>query len=98
MIDDLQKKGIIVGEGKAFRCGRAAQFIHRIPIGGVGQSCVITIGYYRVVHYYAKSSGFLDALEGAFGNNAEALFALDGPATGFKSRLLSCAGLGRGQS
>jgi hypothetical protein len=76
MINDLRKKGVAVGEGKAPPRGRAAQFIRRIPIGGVGESCVIAIGYYRVVHHYAKSSGFLDALEGAFGNKAEALFAL----------------------
>jgi len=76
MVDDLRRKGILVGEGKAPHRGRIAQFIHRIPIGGVGESCVIAIGYFRVVRYYAKSSGFLDALDCAFGKNAEALFAL----------------------
>src|SRR3989339_2135378 len=76
IIDALTKKGIEYLGRTANPPGREPMLLSRVTVQELNSSKVVYIGVYRLLATLAKESGLKKSLVDAFGNNAEAIFAL----------------------
>jgi len=76
ILDALSRKGIALGERVADTVGRKPTVLTRITVRELSSSQVVTVGVYRVLRHLAVESGLLASLQSAFGEDAEAVFAL----------------------
>jgi len=76
ILDALSRKGIVLGERVADIVGRKPTVLTRITVGELASSQVVMVGVYRVLRHLAAESGLLASLKSAFGDDAEAVFAL----------------------
>lgn len=76
ILDALSRKGIVLGERVADTVGRKPTVLTRITVRELASSQVVMVGVYRVLRHLAVESGLLPSLKSAFGDDAEAVFAL----------------------
>ena len=76
ILDALSRKGIARGERVADTVGRKPTVLTRITVRELASSQVVMVGVYRVLRHLAVESGLLSSLVSAFGDDAEAVFAL----------------------
>lgn len=76
IMDALAEKGIEVLGRTANPPGREPALLSRVTIEDLNSSRVVYIGVYRLLAALAKESGLKKSLVDAFGDNAEAVFAL----------------------
>ena len=75
-LECLGRKGISYNGRCAAPRGPKAVFLRRIPINRAGAFHTQSVGVYRLLLKLASDSGFVNALQLAYGRNAEGIFAL----------------------